>query len=211
MEGTSGSPVTFAKKSSSDERQLHRRSYPAIVHAAFISTFILPIAFIPYFLARRQLVFIRHRADVLEKDMQRLKNDLRATISNQRLSNSDLRHLKTTLHENLKGSAVLRHQINRQEADRISSSHEIQKELRKLVNDARHSRSQLDMLYPLGKSLADIAAFMQELEMRIGLQPSDSSKDQRGIERLRLLALRLHSPNLSQQPKKHKLNAEEDN
>lgn len=41
----------------------------------------------------------------------------------------------------------------------------------------------------LGTSLADMAAFMQEVELQQGL--ATKGNDRRGIERLRLLALRM--------------------
>lgn len=48
-------------------------------------------------------------------------------------------------------------------------------------------------------SLAEVAAFMQEIERNLGLETSDPSQDRRGIERLRLLALQMqslsHTPN----------------
>lgn len=71
--------------------------------------------------------------------------------------------------------------------------------------DKLPSSSQMATLYPLGRSLADIAAFMQEIETRLGLESSDQSKDQRGIESLRLLALRLHLQTLSRRSTKHEV------
>jgi hypothetical protein len=44
-------------------------------------------------------------------------------------------------------------------------------------------------LRELGRSLADVAAFMHEVELEQGL--STQRADQRGIERLRALALRM--------------------
>lgn len=41
-------------------------------------------------------------------------------------------------------------------------------------------------------SLADVAAFMHEIELQIGLQ-SRNGGDERGIHRLRLLALQMQS------------------
>lgn len=52
-----------------------------------------------------------------------------------------------------------------------------------------HSKSQAELLKDLGMSLADIAAFMQEVEIRHGFVPKKD--DGRGIERIRQMALRL--------------------
>lgn len=52
---------------------------------------------------------------------------------------------------------------------------------------------QISTLRSLGMSLAEVAAFMQEIERNLGMQTSKQSQDQRGIERLRLLALRMQT------------------
>lgn len=52
------------------------------------------------------------------------------------------------------------------------------------------NRSQLTRLRELGPSLADIAAFMQEVEIQQGYS-SPRKQDGRGIERLRRVALQL--------------------
>lgn len=147
MEGTSGSPVTTAEYPSSSRfedkpqpPQRSLRSYPAIVHAAFISTLLFPIAIIPYFLAKRHIVTLQRRVQLLDKGIRRLRNDLNVALSNQRSTSSELRLLQTSIHKNLKGSDTLRDQVNRQEADRIATNQEIQKDLRELLNDAQHSR-----------------------------------------------------------------------
>lgn len=49
-------------------------------------------------------------------------------------------------------------------------------------------RTQSAALETLGPSLADIAAFMHEMELRMGLQNSDE-KDRWGIHRLRRRAM----------------------
>jgi hypothetical protein len=52
-----------------------------------------------------------------------------------------------------------------------------------------HSREQSVILRELGRSLADVAAFMHEVELEQGF--SVQRPDQRGIDRLRTLALRM--------------------
>jgi len=47
-------------------------------------------------------------------------------------------------------------------------------------------------MHALGSSLADIAAFMQEVEIDFGMNPA-SGEDRRGINRLRVLARQLQS------------------
>lgn len=47
-------------------------------------------------------------------------------------------------------------------------------------------------MHALGSSLADIAAFMQEVEIDFGMNPT-SGEDRRGIDRLRILARQLQN------------------
>lgn len=51
-------------------------------------------------------------------------------------------------------------------------------------------RTQAAALRALGTSLADIAAFMHEIELEMGM---NQGKDHRGIDKLRRLALRMES------------------
>ena len=55
-------------------------------------------------------------------------------------------------------------------------------------------------MHALGSSLADIAAFMQEVEIDFGMSPT-SGEDRRGIDRLRVLARQLQNqlPNESEE------------
>jgi hypothetical protein len=47
-------------------------------------------------------------------------------------------------------------------------------------------------MHALGSSLADVAAFMQEVEIDFGMNPT-SGEDRRGIDRLRVLARQLQN------------------
>jgi hypothetical protein len=62
--------------------------------------------------------------------------------------------------------------------------------LRAISLDLTYS-AQTATLSELGISLADVAAFMQEIEVEQGLPTNGTLKDQRGIERLRSVALRM--------------------
>ena len=54
-------------------------------------------------------------------------------------------------------------------------------------------------LRALGTSLADIAAFMHEMELQMGIEPL-SRDAQRRVDRLRISALRLQNLPVTQQP-----------
>ncbi|KAF8974635.1 hypothetical protein BDZ97DRAFT_39766 [Flammula alnicola] len=196
------SPEMPSYSPGSIDRQEVTQRYPAIVHAAFISAFLVPIALLPYLAARRHITSLRRKVELLKKDVRRLRNDLDLAISDQRSTSSELRLLQTTVLNASKGSNELRDRFNRREADRIASNESMRADLKKLLDDRQQSRTQAATLRALGMSLADVAAFMQEVELEFGMGTSQPRKDQRGIERLRLLALRMQI--LSRQQEKHK-------
>lgn len=62
-----------------------------------------------------------------------------------------------------------------------------------MIGVYRPIRTQGAALRALGRSLADVAGFMHEVELEMGLKAQGG--DKRGVERLRLLALRMeHLP-----------------
>ena len=63
----------------------------------------------------------------------------------------------------------------------------------------KYRRTQTAALRALGPSLADIAAFMHEMELRMGIEPL-SRDAQRRVDRLRISALRLQNLPVTQQP-----------
>ncbi|KJA24542.1 hypothetical protein HYPSUDRAFT_38585 [Hypholoma sublateritium FD-334 SS-4] len=184
-----------------DTAQPSGRKYPAIVHATIITAFLLPIVALPYLAARRQIVPLHRKLEILEKDVHSIRNGLAIAVSNQRSTTSELHNLQTAVNVTLKKSNELRNRANfRAEAKRAALNRSLS-DLHGLLNGARQSSdAQTTTLHALGMSLAEVAAFMQEIERNLGLETSGSSQDQRGIERLRLLALRMQSlPHTSNQ------------
>ncbi|GBE79560.1 hypothetical protein SCP_0207600 [Sparassis crispa] len=78
---------------------------------------------------------------------------------------------------------VLERDLARQHAEKKYHS-----ELKALLHESQWSKAHLSTLKDLGTSLADIAAFMHEVEIKEGY--SSSKDDAHGIERIRRLALR---------------------
>ncbi|KDR83399.1 hypothetical protein GALMADRAFT_235503 [Galerina marginata CBS 339.88] len=168
-----------------------KRSYPAIVHVAVVSAFVLPIAGLPYLAARRHVIALRRQVLSLKEDARCLRNELDIALSHQASTRSDVRHLQATTLDVSLDLKVLREQINRRDADRLISDKTTRTDLRKVLEEIRHSRTEAATLRTLGMSLADIAAFMQEIELEFGLETGRGKE--RGIQRLRLLALRMQA------------------
>ena len=205
-----------------DNAQSSGRKYPAIVHVTVLTGFLLPIVALPYFAMRRRIAPLHRKLGTLEKDIHSLRNDLATAISNQRSTTSKLHSLQTAVSTTLKEHNELRERSNfHAEAERAAVN-EYLKNLQGLLHNAQQSRYSITIqpwypptkskwltskrlinwfssdvqttaLHALGMSLAEVAAFMQEIERNLGLETADPNQDRRGIERLRLLALQMQS------------------
>lgn len=112
-----------------------KRSYPAIIHAAVVSAFVLPVAILPYLVARRQIVALRQRVVQLEKDTRILRSELQTTMTRQA---SELERLKTAALESSKEWQDLRRHYDRHEADRRASEEAMRGGLRKIQDETHH-------------------------------------------------------------------------
>uniref|UniRef100_A0A8H7Y0J5 Uncharacterized protein n=1 Tax=Psilocybe cubensis TaxID=181762 RepID=A0A8H7Y0J5_PSICU len=190
-----------------------RRNYPAILHVAVISTFLIPIALFPYMAARRQIFILQRKIEMLEKDTQLFKDTMKVAIADQSLANAEISRVRESGQLSMERINQLQHQVSKQESERTVTEKELRVGLRQLLDETQHSRymysglffvvqrnltaclwviyrTQTATLRALGMSLADIAAFMQEVELNFGLR---QRHDHRGIDRMRLLALRMQS------------------
>ncbi|KAF8803832.1 hypothetical protein BYT27DRAFT_6721134 [Phlegmacium glaucopus] len=182
--------MTYSALQSSDEGRKSLRSYPTIVHVAVASAFVLPIAFLPYWAARRQIFALCQRVERLEMGAKHLRESLDITSSTQTWTNGELRRIHSRIQKAIKESHDWQAHVDRQKANRIASDETIQTELHRLLQETQQSRDiQTTTLRALGVSLADIAAFIQEVELDFGML--SQGKDRRGVERMRSLALKM--------------------
>jgi hypothetical protein len=170
-----------------DEGTKSLRSYPKMVHAAVLSAFVLPIAFLPYWAARRHIFALRQRVERLEIGVQLLRKELYITSSAQTWTKDELCRIQSTVQNAIKESHGWQAHVDRREANRIASDEKVQTELRRLLQEAHDN--QAATLRGVGISLADIAAFIEEVELDFGME--NQGKDRRGVERMRSLALNL--------------------
>jgi len=208
-----------------EQKAASNPSYPAIVHAAVFSAFVIPIAFLPYLAARRHIVKMQRTVQHLEQQTGYLKRALDLTVSSHNSTRAELSKLRDLTQKMDHRTAELFKDVVEDDKRRRTSDEVIATELRKLTDETQHSRSvflsfilslfsrlpifstslliildyrtQAATLRALGMSLADVAAFMQEVELDFGMKTANIA-DRRGIERLRLLALRMQSLQVSQ-------------
>ncbi|KAJ8086403.1 hypothetical protein PM082_005226 [Marasmius tenuissimus] len=168
-----------------------RRSYPAIVHFAVLSAVILPLALIPYMFTRRQLTLLRQAVRELETSNKMLRKDLTTSASEIGKTGDDIRRMRALLHELMEEAETLRMETRAKEASQKAIDGTTQSTLQNLVAEARNSRSHGESLRTLGTSLADIAAFIHEMELRMPLLGKRGDRSR--VEQMRQVALKLQN------------------
>ncbi|KAH9998349.1 hypothetical protein BJV77DRAFT_940738 [Russula vinacea] len=152
------------------------------------SALVLPSALIPLLVLRRSVNNLHRKIDELSGATRGLHHEYKSVM----LELSDRR----TQHEQLQAmisKARDDHTHLRRETYRLRKSRARKDErMRGQVQELRASNqyvneAQVSRLRELGTSLADVAAFMQEIELQQGL--FTPRFDARGIERLRFLAM----------------------
>jgi hypothetical protein len=185
--------------------------FRAITHLAVLTAFILPITVLPYVLTRRRLSSLHRQIDSMGTTMKILQQDLSRATSVVATHKEDTRRMKALLHRMMQEADQSRLRANKREAEQAASGETVRSDLRMLLNERQHTRlvqyhigngpdhryifsrrTQGATLRSLGTSLADVAAFMHEVELEMGMVSQGT--DQRGVNRLRLLAFRMTSP-----------------
>ena len=128
-----------------------RRTYPAIIHAAVACALISPIAFLPYFAARRHITALQQSIKVLKKETLHLRDELDVATSIQRSMTSELRDLRAMARNTSKVSNEMHKKFNHRETERLASHEVIQTNLRELLEDSQHSRYILTPLFSRSK------------------------------------------------------------
>ncbi|TDL29452.1 hypothetical protein BD410DRAFT_22819 [Rickenella mellea] len=134
---------------------------PLVVFTAIL----VPITFLPYLLIRRQLTRLTNTVTELRALTMNIRHDQKANVS------ETVRSLGSQVTQSLA-------RVKSQTEDAVARISALEKQKR----DTCHS------LQDVGTSLADIAAFIHEVEVRQGYP---MEKGGRGVERIRNVALRL--------------------
>ncbi|KAF4619912.1 hypothetical protein D9613_005538 [Agrocybe pediades] len=121
-------------------QQPPKKSYPAILHVAVLSVFMLPFAMVPYTVARRQNAKLARTVKMLNDDLQRLRSQLEVGSALQQTTQAELRSLAASVSETLKQLRELREQTSRLESHRSASEQSTQTELSRLLDELQHSR-----------------------------------------------------------------------
>jgi len=148
------------------------------------SVLVLPSALIPLFVLRRSVNNLHRKVDQLSGATRDLHHEFKSVMLELSVRREQHDQLQAMIAETREGLARLREETQRSRKERASEDKRTRDQVRELVAS---DRTQISRLRELGTSLADVAAFMQEIELQQGF--FTPKVDGRGIERLRFLAM----------------------
>ncbi|KAG6378522.1 hypothetical protein JVT61DRAFT_12783 [Boletus reticuloceps] len=162
---------------------------PAITTVVLLTSLLVPIVAVPYALTRRHISRLTQQIDHLLAANANLQNAVSKSTRDVALRREELARAISIE----KDISLLRRDISQTQAQLNSFQSATRAELHSLLEEGKLMRQacqlHLDLFPRLGLSLADVAAFMHEVELHQGV-PS-SIIHNHGIERLRALALKL--------------------
>ncbi|KAH7916156.1 hypothetical protein BJ138DRAFT_1140313, partial [Hygrophoropsis aurantiaca] len=188
VSATDGTVVAEEVKDKTRSRNfLDRR--PAIVHFTALAIFLTPFTLAPYLLMRRRVRGLQARLDNLAASMASLQKSANEAVIARNVLKAELKRTTVQAELSRNGLKELRSVMESNRSEQIASNAAVQSTIQQILNDRRATSDRLAILPQLGLSLADVAAFMHEVELYQGL-PSRPSSDH-GVEKLRTLALKL--------------------
>ncbi|KAI0248688.1 hypothetical protein BJV78DRAFT_1233617 [Lactifluus subvellereus] len=150
------------------------------------SALLLPSAVIPLLVLRRSVNSLHRKIDELKRATSYLHREFRSVMLELSVRREQHEQLRAMIAETREDLAHLRGETQRVQTARASGDEQTRNQIQELVTS---DRTQISRLRELGTSLADVAAFMQEIELQQGF--FTPKVDGRGIERLRFLAMQL--------------------
>ncbi|KAL1693870.1 hypothetical protein GGG16DRAFT_88237 [Schizophyllum commune] len=162
------------------------RKYPATTHFAVAAALLLPVACIPYFVYRRRIRSLELQLQRLNDTLLTLQDDATGYIRQQASASARAHARSTAAIQNLsKDLSSLRIQMNEDICANMERSDNTAKDIDQVLAALRLHAS---LLRSLGVSLADVANFMHDQELRLGLNTSQSPLE---VDKLRHIAVRL--------------------
>jgi len=148
------------------------------------SALVLPSALIPLLVLRRSVKGLHRKVDELRAATRDLHHEFKSVASELSVRREQHEQLRAMVAETREGLAQVRSEAQRVRVERTSEDERLRNQVQDLVSS---NQAQISRLQELGTSLADVAAFMQEIELQQGF--FTPRLDGRGIERLRFLAM----------------------
>jgi len=184
---TLGDPSVPTSSTMSTDRFTSKRSGPTLgTPLIILSALVLPSALIPLLVLRRSVNSLHRKIDELSGATRGLHHEFKSVMLELSVRKEQHEQLRVMITEMRDGHARLRRKTQRMRTAGASADEHTRAQLQEL---AASNGAQISRLRELGTSLADVAAFMQEIELHQGF--FTPGFDGRGIERLRFLAMQL--------------------
>ncbi|KAG2043114.1 hypothetical protein BDR03DRAFT_942889 [Suillus americanus] len=181
---TSASPTNAALGARASFFQRH----PAITHFTVLALFLTPLAAVPYLLSKRRISALSRRLDELSATTTALRKGLKTSATENATRQVELHRASASLEAARSELIQLRRSLRQLRTERDASEITTRNALKQLLEERKLTSERLELLPQLGTSLADVAAFMYEVELHHGI--TSSVIDGHGVERLRRLALK---------------------
>ncbi|EKM59050.1 uncharacterized protein PHACADRAFT_249225 [Phanerochaete carnosa HHB-10118-sp] len=160
-------------------------------HFAIFTGVLAPVALFPYLAVRRHLISLHRKVSEVSQTNAALQRDLKAALLESSIRREEHDRLVTALSEVRREFDRFRAEQSAKELQRARGEERTRSQIDELAAEHKRTRVNLATLRDLSPSLADIAAFMQEVEVQQGYV--SRKNDGRGIERIRQFAYRLGS------------------
>ncbi|KAG1820450.1 uncharacterized protein BJ212DRAFT_1340211 [Suillus subaureus] len=172
-----------------DARANSLQRYPATTHfTVLLALFLTPLAAVPYLLSKRRISALSGRLDELSATTIALRKELKTSATENTTRKVELHHTSASLEAARSELIQLRRSLKQLRTECDTSEITTRDALKQLLEERKLTSERLALLPQLGTSLADVAAFMYEVELHHGI--TSSVIDGHGVERLRRLALK---------------------
>ncbi|KAG2058933.1 hypothetical protein BDR06DRAFT_906567, partial [Suillus hirtellus] len=170
-----------------DARVNFFQRHPAITHFTVLAVFFTPLAAVPYLLSKRRISALSRRLNELSAATTALQAELKTSATENATRKLESHRTSASLEVARMELIQLRRSLEQLRMERDVSEMTTQNALKQLLEERKLTR-QAETGIALGLSLADVAAFMYEVELHHGI--ASSVIDGHGVERLRRLALK---------------------
>ncbi|GJE83994.1 hypothetical protein PsYK624_000680 [Phanerochaete sordida] len=160
-------------------------------HFAIFTGILAPVALFPYLAVRRHLISLHRKVSEVSQTNAALQRDLKAALLESSIRREEHDRLAAALSEVRRDFDGFRAEQAARELQRARDEERTRAQLEELAAQNERTRTNLTTLRDLSPTLADIAAFMQEVELQQGFVTRKN--DGRGIERIRQFAYKLGS------------------
>ncbi|KAI0081795.1 hypothetical protein K474DRAFT_1703644 [Panus rudis PR-1116 ss-1] len=169
-----------------------RQPISPLTHILILTSILTPIGLLPYLAVRRHLLTLSRKLSEISSTNASLQRDFRNALLEASVRREEHDRLRRLVEEQRREVLELREVVRRGEVREREVGERVRTVLEEVEKLREESRTKETVLRELGVSLADVAAFMHEVEVQHPLA-TRKQPDGRGIERIRQLAYKFQN------------------